>query len=577
MSIVIFGLVGGAALGIVIALAIAKAAAARAAHRERSSLGEPVRFDADVAPGTIVVLDGVLVGPRNGRIFAWSGLPAEAPREAFALSVVGTELPIHGRISIALGSRETPEQRVADLAARFGATPAREDASSVRSLRMIASGDPVRIRAKCACAPDEGIDYRQSRARLVLEPFDERGIVHIASLRARTSVSASHIVAGAIFGGAIAAALLHLLWRQPPLPHPQPVIASHSAVEWGSAVPPPSPCNEEGDAAFYDGLFVQAASKYPHETALSARCSLRRAEADLAAHYFNNAAQAVRAYGRALDGYGIVQWREALDCIADFLASRDAETGNKALQRLGNSRERAMCRILYAEALPMEKRDTELGNLGFVWMDNQEMSFASRATIRMGSALLIESGATASEDEGKYSFYPDAFLAKNTPDGGFRFSGVSDMGSDVGTMEWETRQSLESVPFAIFAAMEKSGRPAATEPADFRMYVLGDLALFLAMSGDIAGAREVAAKLADVPDSRSKAPYWTTPSGREVRAIIDALEKGETPYRLSGEMAGALTRNLERGQKTATGLIRAAMLDRSIAVPLYFLETFARL
>lgn len=73
-----------------------------------------------------------------------------------------------------------------------------------------------------------------------------------------------------------------------------------------------------------------------------------------------------------------------------------------------------------------------------------------------------------------------------------------------------------------------------------------------------------------------------SPSVRSIHSAIDDLAAGAAPFRMRGEMWSALESNLARvrsgepSRAVVVARFRAALLDREIAVPLYFLEVFAR-
>lgn len=79
-----------------------------------------------------------------------------------------------------------------------------------------------------------------------------------------------------------------------------------------------------------------------------------------------------------------------------------------------------------------------------------------------------------------------------------------------------------------------------------------------------------------MPDDAPHEPYWTRPRVADVEATAAALERGERPFRMRGELWGALGAAIARHDRAAVARLRDAVLDRDTAVPLHFLETFAR-
>jgi len=84
----------------------------------------------------------------------------------------------------------------------------------------------------------------------------------------------------------------------------------------------------------------------------------------------------------------------------------------------------------------------------------------------------------------------------------------------------------------------------------------------------------------EIQDSAQHYPYWTRPTVTSIRTAIDELAQGAAPFRMRGEIWSALEANLAQRSNRDAGIaverLRAVLLDREIAVPLYFLETFAR-
>jgi hypothetical protein len=243
-------------------------------------------------------------------------------------------------------------------------------------------------------------------------------------------------------------------------------------------------------------------------------------------------------------------------------------------------------RVLAADLVPPAERRRILGDLGFVWGDAQGMEFAKLLVNRTGQALLEElgPGQGPSPDLYRYGLYPDAYLARNLPASDWAFTGVFEMGNDIAHMQRHERTHLQEHPYAIFAALVAAGRGDARDAEEVRVHLVGHVALFLAATGDAAGARAALARLADLPDRPSQEPRWVRPGIGALTAGVEALAR-ERPFAMKGVVHGVLDAALAGaygeqvdGQATgeAVARLRAVVLDREIAVPLQMLEAFAR-
>ena len=361
------------------------------------------------------------------------------------------------------------------------------------------------------------------------------------------------------------------------LGHPEAAVDRATAC--GLAVP--------AERLFEVGRFDDASRSFasePHHDVPEPMHALRHAEAHLLAHRFAKGAEAVRDYAldNAPNGALADDNRlEALGCIADALLARGGD--DHARRSLKGHAGRAMCRVLDADLAPPAERRAILGDLSFVWADAQGMEFAKLLLNRTGQALLEEAGPGRGLSPGvyRYGLYPDAYLARDEPEQRPAYAGLYDMGNDIAHMEHYERTHLWEHPFALYAAMVQAGRGDDRDGDDVRVHVVGHAALFLAATGDAPGARALLRRIADVPDARPSPPYWTRPRVRDVTANVNELSR-EQPFRMQGILYGALDAALARQRSGAPGAaqavarLRAAVLDREVAVPLQMLEAFAR-
>ncbi len=560
----------------------------------RGLIVSPTPFDPAMAAGTVVCVAGVLEGPLGTTVVAWSNEPPLPAPEGLALRTGGARLLFQGRIEVAVGSHESLPAPASALARRLRLTNA-PNGAGLHAVRIVHVGDRVVVRGKLVHAPDAAsASYRARSEGLALEGFDERQWIQIAHVRSPVLVGLSlfarvwPVVLGILLGTSMV-----VIVPRTHAPPPAPIVVRDRIPD----DPPSAPviCSRNADSLFTNGkLELVTPAERVDVTGDRPRCALREAEALLAGHFYQRAAAAVRRYETLLGDASPhdVERQEGLECLSLVLASRtDGREGTRelddsALRRLDTLKSRrAMCRVVYADRYPADTRVATLGNLDFVWGDAQGMEFAKGPSRAVGAALLAELGAShVPAGEGKYATYPDAFLAMNASDAGrgSYYKGVFELGNDVGFMEWSTRHSLDDKPYAIFAALETRGLLAGKYTDDFRMDAFGNLALFLAAHGDADGARRIAKQLADIPDAKPDPPRWQRPSVRRLDEAIEQLASGGEPVIMRGEILGALSAAAARvrvgdaSAKPAVDALRAATLDREIAVPLYFLETYAR-
>ncbi len=336
-----------------------------------------------------------------------------------------------------------------------------------------------------------------------------------------------------------------------------------------------------GDLLFAVGRMVEASVSYASEPVLRAEPAaraLRRAEAHLVARDWASSASAVADYASA-SGDRDAHRQEALRCVANAIRARG---GDEAAQKelLGHG-SRAMCLVLAADLAPPAARGAMLHDLDFVWGDNQGMEFAKLLLNRTGQALLEEAGPGRGLSPGvyRYGLYPNAYLARNDPGKEAAYSRTYDMGNDVLHMEHYERTHLTDHPWAIYQAMVVKGRGDAHDPDDVRVHLVGHAALFLAATGDMAGARAMVLGLSGVPDQPPAPPLWWRPRVRDVEANVEELSY-EAPFHMKGVLYGALDaalgRAVDREIDPSVARLRAVVLDREIAVPMQMLEAFAR-
>ncbi|APR78203.1 Hypothetical protein A7982_03550 [Minicystis rosea] len=598
---------------------------AREAAAARDAMPAPVPLANVRERGGEVCVGGVLAGPKGARVLGSWGAPAREPEGGIVLRVGAEKLGIEGPVEIVVGSRESTV---------WGST---------RKTLQLRPGDRVRVQARLSRAP-EASRYRESRVGLVFEPIS--GVIRMAAERRPRLVAwpITFWVLGAFLGLTVwaivfvgggrvaldvaraatpgsddgtrlsAAALAAATpWRDDALR----VLADNLALDGPEAferaerileilrdcrgltalevrrgradraIQRADACGilAPGDMLFAVGRLRDASLAYREERVPlnePAHRALRRAEAHLAARAWEPSAVAVASFAAA-SGDTAKDRQEALRCIGDAIRARGGDQRARAsLLQTG----RAMCRVLAADLAPVAERREILGNLDFVWGDNQGMDFAKLLVNRTGQALLEELGAGEgpSTDLYRYSLYPDAYLAENTPDSDWASIGVSEMGNDIAHMQRYERRHLDEHPWAIFASMLAKGRSDARDAEEVRVHVAGHVALFLAATGDDDGARAALARIADIADLPLQEPRWVRPGAGAIGAVIGALAK-ERPFRLKGVLHGALDETIGRAHgehgrdapvREALARLRAVVLDREIAVPLLLLEAFAR-
>jgi hypothetical protein len=616
---------------------------ARDAAATRAAMPAPTPLGDVSERGGEACVEGVLAGGRGARVVGWSAAPAGEPEGGLTLRVGAEEIAIAGPVAVMTGARETAARDPARLARRLGIAPPLGGEGSARRALLLRAGDRVRAHGRLARAP-EASRYRESRAGLVLEPIGST--IRLAALRPPRLVAwplafwalgawlgltgwaivfvgggkaaleqARAAPAGSDDGTRLSAAALGAAtpWREAslralvdslPTDRPEALDRAEAVltmlgdcprlaaldVRRGrtvSALRRSDACGilAPGDLLFDAGRLREASLSYRaegvplHEPAQRA---LRRAEAHLAARAWEASAAAVADWAVAA-GDGDKDRQEALGCIAAAIRARGGDAGARAALAAGR---RAMCRVLAADLAPPAERRRLLGNLGFVWGDAQGMEFAKLLVNRTGQALLEElgPGQGPSPDLYRYGLYPDAYLAKNLPASDWAFTGVFEMGNDIAHMQSHERTHLQEHPYAIFAALVAAGRGDARDAEEVRVHLVGHVALFLAATGDAAGARAALARLADLPDRPSQEPRWVRPGIGALTAGVEALAR-ERPFAMKGVVHGVLDAALAgaygeqvdgHATNEAVARLRAVVLDREIAVPLQMLEAFAR-